>query len=173
MASGARRPLVAGNWKMNGSLARAAELAGEVRARAAEPGGVDIAVCPPFVHLPVVAEQLAGSAIALGAQDASDRDSGAHTGEVAARMLAEIGCRYVIVGHSERRARHGETDAGVAAKFAAARRGGLVKLLAHRAATGEEHPCGHRRGLLPGRFEPAAGVRRRGASDDTRWPRYP
>ncbi|MFP4161855.1 MAG: triose-phosphate isomerase [Ectothiorhodospira sp.] len=122
-----RRPLVAGNWKMNGSReanqALMRDLAGPVADLSA-----DVAVCPPFVYLEQVAK-LTGSAIGLGAQDLSDQDAGAYTGEVSGAMLRDLGCRYVIVGHSERRALYGEDDAFTARKFAAARRHGLVPIL--------------------------------------------
>jgi triosephosphate isomerase len=90
---------------------------------------VKLLICPPFPYLASVAEQLAGSAVALGAQTASEHASGAFTGEVAAAMLAEIGCEYVIVGHSERRALFGESSADVAAKFVAVQAAGLKPIL--------------------------------------------
>lgn len=124
-----RRPLVAGNWKLHGTRDRVTELADAIVAGLADAEGAEVAVCPAFVHVPLVAERVAGTALAVGAQDVSDQVEGAFTGEVAAPMLAELGCRYVIVGHSERRARHGETDAGVAAKFHAARAAGLRPIL--------------------------------------------
>ena len=118
-----RRKLVVGNWKMNAG--RAANMALVTGLRQAEAGWTcDVAVCPPFPYLAQLAELLDGSAIGLGAQDCSAYEPGAYTGEVAADMLADIGCRYVIVGHSERRALHGESDQGVADKAKAA--------LAHR-----------------------------------------
>jgi triosephosphate isomerase len=117
-----RRPLIAGNWKMNGltadGLALAAELAKRMKATAEAP--FDMVVCPPFTLLSAVAEAITGSGVGLGAQDCHVADNGAHTGDVSARMLADIGCEYVIVGHSERRTDHGETDALVKAKAAAA-----------------------------------------------------
>lgn len=124
-----RRPLVCGNWKLHGSLESARTLVDAVLEGTADLESVDVAVCPVFVHLPLACERVSGSRMAVGAQDVSDRDEGAFTGEVAAPMLAELGARLAIVGHSERRARHGETDAGVAAKFAAARQAGLVPIL--------------------------------------------
>lgn len=124
-----RRPLVAGNWKLHGTRGRASELAGAIVDGLAGIEATDVAVCPTFVHLALVAERADGTALAVGAQDVSDQTEGAFTGEVAAPMLAELGCRYVIVGHSERRARHGETDAGVAAKFHAACAAGLRPIL--------------------------------------------
>lgn len=124
-----RRPLVAGNWKMHGSRAEAERLVGSMIARGAAAGDAEVVVCPPFVHLSDVGRQLAGSPIALGAQDVCAEEAGAHTGEIAASMLADLGCRYVIVGHSERRAMYGEDDALVARKFQAAQRYGLVPIL--------------------------------------------
>lgn len=124
-----RRPLVCGNWKLNGSLDKTAALVDDVARGAAELEWVDLAVCPVFVHVPLACERAAGSSLAIGVQDVSDQVSGAFTGEVAAAMVAECGARLAIVGHSERRARHGETDTGVAAKFVAARKEGLTPIL--------------------------------------------
>ena len=124
-----RRPLVAGNWKLHGTRTRAANLVDVVRSGADDAGAVDVVVCPPFVHIPLAAERVAGSTVGVGSQDVSDREQGAYTGEVAGAMLAEYGCGYAIVGHSERRARHGESDALVAAKFAAAVAAGLTPIL--------------------------------------------
>jgi len=124
-----RRPLVAGNWKMNGSRADAVRLVGELIARGVGSGAAEVIVCPPFVHLAEVRHQLDGSRIGLGAQDVCAEESGAHTGEVSASMLTDAGCRYVIVGHSERRALYGEGDGLVARKFLAAGRHSLVPVL--------------------------------------------
>jgi triosephosphate isomerase len=129
MNPASRRPLVAGNWKMHGSRAEAARLAGELVARAVGNGAAETIVCPPFVHLVEVSRLLEGSRVGLGAQDVCAEEPGAHTGEVSAGMLADAGCRYVIVGHSERRALYGESDALVARKFLAAGRHGLVPIL--------------------------------------------
>jgi triosephosphate isomerase len=123
-----RRRLVAGNWKMNGSLAGAEALVGAVVAGV---GGLqgEVAICPPFVYLPKVGAMLGGTPVALGAQNVSREEPGAFTGEIAAPMLREVGCKYVIVGHSERRALYGEGDGLVADKFARVLREGLVPIL--------------------------------------------
>jgi triosephosphate isomerase (TIM) len=123
----ARSRLVAGNWKMHGSRAsNAALLESLVKGL---PGDVACAVFPPFPYLAQVGERLRGTRVALGAQNVSEHAQGAHTGEVSAAMLAEMGCRYVLVGHSERRQLYGESDAQVAAKFAAARLAGLTPIV--------------------------------------------
>ncbi|MEE4185077.1 MAG: triose-phosphate isomerase [Gammaproteobacteria bacterium] len=125
-----RKPLVAGNWKMNGSLASARDLAAGISAGAAGLQGVDVVVCPAFVHLDAVQSVIAAAGtVALGAQDISTREDGAYTGEVSAAMLKDIGCRYVLVGHSERRALHGESDSEVAHKFMKAQEKGLIPVL--------------------------------------------
>src|SRR3989338_7116179 len=119
-----RRPLIAGNWKMNGLLGDGAALAKTLTERMGKAGKIasfELLVCPPYTLIARIGEVLAGSAIALGGQDCHPKEKGAHTGDVSARMLADLGCRYVIVGHSERRTDHGETDALVAAKAAAPR----------------------------------------------------
>jgi triosephosphate isomerase len=120
-----RSRLVAGNWKMHGSRASIAALLDELVK--ANPAGC--AVCAPFPYLAQVAERLRGSAIAWGAQNAAEHAQGAYTGEVSASMLVEFGCRYVIVGHSERRQIYRESDAQVAAKFAAVRTAGMTPIL--------------------------------------------
>jgi triosephosphate isomerase len=126
----ARKPLIAGNWKMNGSVEQTEAL---IHALSAGVDGVDAAemlVCPPFVYLDRAAGWLADSPIALGAQDLCAREgSGAFTGEVSGAMLTDVGCRYVIVGHSERRTLYGETDAAVTEKFAAAQAVALDPIL--------------------------------------------
>jgi len=124
-----RRPMVTGNWKMHGSRAAAARLVGELIAGDTGIGEVDVVVCPPFIYLAEVGRQLRGTTIGLGAQDVCAEETGAHTGEVSAAMLADVGCKYVIVGHSERRAMYGEDDILVARKFVAAQRHGLVPIL--------------------------------------------
>ncbi len=124
-----RRALVAGNWKMNGSLASIQDLVGGIKAGMDGVSHAEVAVCPPFVYLPHVQGLIEGTAIALGAQDICDQDSGAYTGEISGPMLREMGCRYVIVGHSERRHIYGESDELTAKKFAAARRAELIPIL--------------------------------------------
>ena len=122
--------LVVGNWKMNTGQEEAVRLAaGVLRETAGVEGRVGLAICPPFVWLDAAAERVRGTHVALGAQNVAPEASGAHTGEVAAPMLREIGCRYAIVGHSERRAMYGETDSGVAARAAAAMAHGLVPIV--------------------------------------------
>jgi triosephosphate isomerase (TIM) len=123
----ARTRLVAGNWKMHGSRASNRALLGSILKSPVH--GVECAVCVPFPYLAEVAEQLRGSPVASGAQNVSEHAQGAYTGEVSAAMLLEFGCRYAIVGHSERRQLYGESDAQVAAKFAAASQAGLTPIL--------------------------------------------
>ena len=124
-----RQILVAGNWKLNGSRDSIKQLISGITAGAGDTGNAQIAVCPPFVYIPLVAELLAGSKVAGGSQDISDQDSGAFTGEVAGAMLNDFDCKYAIVGHSERRSLYAEDDAFTARKFAAARKAGLVPIL--------------------------------------------
>lgn len=119
--------LVAGNWKMHGNRAANAALL-EALLRGAG-GAAQCAVCVPYPYLQQASERLHGTAIALGAQNVSEHKQGAYTGEVSAAMLADFGCRYVIVGHSERRHLFGESDEQVAAKFAAAQAAGLTPIL--------------------------------------------
>lgn len=122
-----RRKLVVGNWKMNGSRASNAMLLSDLLR--AGPVPCDVAVCPPYPFLSEVAVTLAGSPIAWGAQDCSAQEQGAFTGEVSAAMLVEFGCRFVIVGHSERRTLHGESDAVVAEKARIALARGLTPIV--------------------------------------------
>jgi triosephosphate isomerase len=122
-----RRKLVVGNWKMNGSRKGNAELLDAVAG--GRPYGCEVAVCVPFPYLAETAVALAGSDIRWGAQDCSAHEQGAYTGEVSAGMLHEFGCRYVIVGHSERRAYHGEGDTLVADKAKAALARGLTPIV--------------------------------------------
>ena len=121
--------LVAGNWKMHGSRASNSALLEALLPEVGRQGSVECAVCPPYPYLEQVCGRLQGTPIACGAQNLSEHAQGAYTGEVSAAMLKEFGCRYVIVGHSERRQHYGESDARVAAKFAAAQAAGLTPIL--------------------------------------------
>jgi triosephosphate isomerase len=131
----ARKKIVAGNWKMNLDRAKARELTAAVAARVGEAGGVELVLCPPALYLETVgaALSLAGgkspSGVALGGQNMHDKASGAFTGEVAPAMLVDLGCQYVILGHSERRTLFGETDAIVNAKTKAALAAGLTPIV--------------------------------------------
>ncbi|MCB1828590.1 MAG: triose-phosphate isomerase [Chromatiaceae bacterium] len=124
-----RQPLVAGNWKMNGSRVSIEVLLGGVKSGIGDVKVAEVAVCAPAIYLPQVQAQLRGTPIAWGGQDVSTHESGAYTGEIAASMLLDFGCKYVIVGHSERRAYHLESDVTVARKYAAARAAGLIPIL--------------------------------------------
>lgn len=124
-----RRKLVAGNWKMHGSLAENEVLLKAVEGGARAIAGVDCAVCVPFPYLAQAQRVLSGTAVAWGAQNLSEHAKGAYTGEVSGSMLKDFGCRYVIVGHSERRALYGESDEAVARKFGAAQKEGLTPIL--------------------------------------------
>jgi len=124
------RQLIAGNWKMNGLGAEGEALARAVRDRLGPaPAGVDVVLCPPFTLIERVARILAGSAIAVGGQDCHPKVSGPHTGDVSAAMLKDAGASFVILGHSERRADHGETDALVRAKVEATIAAGLTPIV--------------------------------------------
>jgi len=124
-----RKLFIAGNWKMNTSSAEAVALAKALAAEIGDVEAVDLAACPPFVYLPAVGEALAGSRIALGAQDVYYEDNGAFTGEISTAMLADVGCRFAICGHSERRHVIGETDEIVNRKVLKALADGLSPIL--------------------------------------------
>ncbi|MBK1723067.1 triose-phosphate isomerase [Thiocystis violacea] len=124
-----RQPLIAGNWKMNGTRSGAEALIKGVLEGASLVGRAEVAVCPPFVFLDAAERLLAGSPVRLGAQNVCTEEGGAYTGEVAAAMLAEFGCRYVICGHSERREYYGETDEIVAKKLAVTIAHGMTPIL--------------------------------------------
>jgi triosephosphate isomerase len=121
-----RKKLVAGNWKMNGSLAENATLLAAIKPALAD---IEAVVCVPFPYLAQAQVLLAGSSIAWGAQNVSEQSKGAFTGEVSAAMLLDFGCKYVIVGHSERRSLYAESDALVASKYMVAQAAGLIPIL--------------------------------------------
>ncbi len=124
-----RKPLVAGNWKMNGSRESAQALVAGIKEGVGSGATADVVICPPFVYLSEVKSLLSGSEIALGAQNVSHRGNGAYTGEISTSMLLDVGCEYVILGHSERRALYGEDDALVAEKVIALNAAGLKPIL--------------------------------------------
>ncbi|TWT96506.1 triose-phosphate isomerase [Neorhodopirellula pilleata] len=124
-----RRILIAGNWKMNTRAASAAALAKCIVDAVGNSSSVEVALCPPAVYLHVVAEATAGTPVEVGAQNLYPSDDGAFTGELNAAMLTDVGCRFVILGHSERRQLMGETDADVSKKLHAALAGNLVPIV--------------------------------------------
>ncbi len=126
---GDRRKLVVGNWKMNGSRAVNDQLLQAILSAWCPLQHVDVALCPPFLYLPQVAEALTASALVVGAQSLNPRSNGACTGEISGQMLADVGCKYVIVGHNERRRMQSETDLYVAEQFLAAQESGLTPIL--------------------------------------------
>lgn len=123
-----RQPLVAGNWKMNGSKASIKALLDGIKQGMGDVKKAEVVVCAPYIYLPEVEAQLNGNKVSWGAQNLSTEASGAYTGEISAAMLQDFHCRYVIVGHSERRTLYGETDAIVAKKYAVARAAGLIPI---------------------------------------------
>lgn len=124
-----RTKLIAGNWKMHGSKPEIRSLIGGILARLDSARSAEVMVLPPFPYLPLVQSLLENTPVQLGAQDLSSHASGAHTGDVSGPMLADWNCTHVLVGHSERRAGHGESDEEVAAKFVAAQAAGLQPIL--------------------------------------------
>ena len=124
-----RRPFIAGNWKMNLTQADCRALAVDLVAGLVSPEGCDVAICPPFVYLETVLDAAAGSSVKVGAQNLYPEPSGAFTGEVSAPMLADLGVRYAILGHSERRHILGETDAQVFSKVQAALASDLLPIV--------------------------------------------
>ena len=123
-----RRSLVVGNWKMNGSRATIEVLLNGMDS-ALDGISTEVAVCPPSPYIPLVKEALQATPITVGAQSCSEHSHGAHTGEVSCEMLTDFGCRWVLVGHSERRALYGESDADIAAKYISAKQAGLTPVL--------------------------------------------
>ncbi|HSG02516.1 MAG TPA: triose-phosphate isomerase [Marinobacterium sp.] len=142
-----RRPLVMGNWKMNGSLVSNQALVDALSPVAAECARIDVAVCPAFIHLPQVINLCQSGAIQVGAQNMSDQEKGAFTGEVSGDMLRDLDVTYVLLGHSERRALYGETDLLVAAKVDKALEKGLVPVLCV-GETLEERQSGRMQGVI-------------------------
>ena len=124
-----RTPLVIGNWKMHGTVPEARALATGIRDGLKRPRGVEVAICPPFTALSAVAEIVNATPIALGGQNCHHEPSGAHTGEISVPMLLDLGCRFVLAGHSERRRELGETDAQINRKVVAAVAHGLTPVL--------------------------------------------
>jgi triosephosphate isomerase (TIM) len=124
-----RRTLIAGNWKMNGSLQSIGELMDGIKAGLSEVTNADLAVCPPAIYLMKVKSHIGDLNIGLGSQNVCDHEGGAYTGELAPSMLKEAGCRYAIIGHSERRSLYGESDELIAARFAMAVASGLTPIL--------------------------------------------
>ncbi len=124
-----RQPLVAGNWKLNGSLGAISELLSGIGEQLSAVKVAELAICPPFIYLGHVQRLIGKSGISLGAQDCSDQDSGAYTGEVAATMIKEFGCKYIIVGHSERRHIYAESNDRVAKKYEQVKNSQLVPIL--------------------------------------------
>jgi triosephosphate isomerase len=129
MAARKHRPLIAGNWKMNGLVGSAAELQAIIAASAPLAAKADLLICPPATLLAAFATRARGSVVAIGGQDCHPAASGANTGDISAEMLKDAGAWFVIVGHSERRADHGETDSVVNAKATAAWRAGLTAII--------------------------------------------
>jgi len=123
------KPLVAGNWKMHGNTETASNLAAQLAEQWSDHPAVEMIVIPPFVHLGAVKAVLAKSTIAVGAQNISQHEGGAYTGETSGEMLVDLGCDYVLVGHSERRELFGECNSTVAEKFKAAQKAGLTPIL--------------------------------------------
>ncbi len=121
--------IVAGNWKMNGSLAANDALIAGVIAGMPDSQNVELLICPPMPYLASAAKKVSGSRLKLGAQTVSEHDAGAYTGETSPSMLRDVGCEYVLVGHSERRALFGESSKAVAAKYVAAQAAGLIPVL--------------------------------------------
>lgn len=120
-----RKPMVAGNWKMNGSSESVKELMAGIKDGMGSVSDTEVVVCPPAVYIPRVAGAAADTGISVGSQNICDEDKGAFTGEISGEMLKDVGCEYAIIGHSERRSLYGESDELIAKRFAAARRNGV------------------------------------------------
>ncbi|WP_127958715.1 triose-phosphate isomerase [Serratia microhaemolytica] len=124
-----RHPLVMGNWKLNGSVKMTNELIAALRNEVSSINGCEVAIAPPVMYLDIAKRALGGSRIALGAQNVDTNLSGAFTGEISATMLKDVGAQYIIIGHSERRTYHSESDAAIAEKFALLKTAGLIPVL--------------------------------------------
>ena len=151
-----RRKIVAGNWKLHGTRAFATQLVGELAAANIKPG-VELVVLPPMPYLGDLIEDFEGSAIAFGAQDVSSNEKGAYTGEVSAAMLVDVGARYGLVGHSERRQYHAESSELVARKFLAARNAGLTPILCV-GETLEQREAGQTEEVIAAQLEPVLAL---------------
>ncbi len=124
-----RKPIIAGNWKMNTSIDEAVKLVSDLKVEVASVNDVEVVVCPPFTHLSIIKEKLTGSNIGLGAQNVSVNDNGAYTGEISIAMLKDIGCDYVILGHSERRQYFNESDQFINSKVKKVLESGLKPII--------------------------------------------
>lgn len=124
-----RKPIIAGNWKMNTSIDEAVKLVEDLKSEVANVTDVEVVVCPPFTHLSVIKEKVSGSNISLGAQNVSVNDNGAYTGEISIEMLKEIGCDYVVLGHSERRQYFNESDQFINSKVKKVLASGLKPII--------------------------------------------
>jgi triosephosphate isomerase len=147
-----RRSIVTGNWKMNGTVGESTSLAAELRTCLSTAIDAEVVVCPPATSLAAVRDVLSGGSILLGAQNVHWEPSGAFTGELSAKMLADLSCSYVIVGHSERRAQFGETDADVQRKARAAMAAGIHPIVCI-GETSEERECGRTEKVLTRQVE--------------------
>ncbi|TNF34490.1 MAG: triose-phosphate isomerase [Gammaproteobacteria bacterium] len=123
-----RQPMIAGNWKMNGSSDSVKELIAGIKAGMSAVNRAQVVVCPPAVYIPQVSADVSGSKIRVGSQNICDQDKGAFTGEIAGSMLKDLACNYAIIGHSERRSLYGESDELVARRYAAERRNGITPI---------------------------------------------
>jgi triosephosphate isomerase (TIM) len=146
------RPLVAGNWKMNGTTGSLGEVERLVDMLAGGDAGCDVMICPPATLIAPMARLVAASSVRLGGQDCHSQPKGAHTGDISAEMLHDAGCSAVIVGHSERRADHGESDATVRAKAAAAHRAGITAIICI-GETLEEREAGRTLDIVTGQLD--------------------
>jgi len=151
-----RRRIVAGNWKLHGSRAFAVSLLTDV-ANGAPAEGVDLVILPPLPYLGELVDDFTDTGLAFGAQDVSSNEKGAYTGEVSATMLREVGCRYGLVGHSERRQYHHESSELVARKFAAALHAGLIPVLCV-GETLEQREAGQTEAVIAGQLAPVLAL---------------